>query len=209
MPIVASVKGIFNASNVVIRVIMRHNVSQRTQELLVIIVERLDIFRETVERLLKCILSENTLVFLRNIGNSCKGVGGLLEFSGIRPERLWQVPTLKSCDVTRMYSGPVLSLFTQYQTLEYLDLSYNELQGKIPYEFGEMIALQVLELAHNQLSREIPSSLGQLKNLGMFDASHNRLQGHIPDSLSQLSFLVQIDLSNNELTGKIPPEGTT
>ncbi|KAK1380688.1 Non-specific serine/threonine protein kinase [Heracleum sosnowskyi] len=153
------------------------------------------------------ILSGNTIVFLRNVGNSCKGVGGLLEFSGIRPERLWQVPTLKSCDVTRMYSGPVLSLFTQYQTLEYLDLSYNELQGQIPDEFGEMMALQVLELAHNQLSGEIPSSLGQLKNLGVFDASHNRLQGHIPDSFSQLSFLVQIDLSNNELTGEIPPRG--
>lgn len=153
------------------------------------------------------ILLGNTLVFLRNVGNSCKGVGGLLEFSGIRPERLLQVPTLKSCDLTRMYSGPVLSLFTQYQTLEYLDLSYNELQGDIPVEFGEMIALQVLELAHNQLSGEIPSSLGQLKNLGVFDASHNRLQGHIPESFSQLSFLVQIDLSDNELTGEIPPRG--
>ncbi|XVE91872.1 hypothetical protein REPUB_Repub01dG0048700 [Reevesia pubescens] len=153
------------------------------------------------------ILAGNTLVFVRNVGNSCKGVGGLLEFAGVRPERLLQIPNLKSCDFTRMYSGAVLSLLTQYQTLEYLDLSYNELRGKIPEEIGEMVALQVLELAHNQLSGEIPPSLGQLRNLGVFDASHNRLQGQIPESFSNLSFLVQIDLSNNQLTGPIPQRG--
>nr|CAN60090.1 hypothetical protein VITISV_033419 [Vitis vinifera] len=163
--------------------------------------------RQLGAKSLSGILSGNTLAFVRNLGNSCKGVGGLLEFAGIRPERLLQIPTLKTCDFTRMYSGAVLSLFTKYQTLEYLDLSYNELRGKIPDEIGGMVALQVLELSHNQLSGEIPSSLGQLRNLGVFDASHNRLQGHIPDSFSNLSFLVQIDLSYNELTGQIPTRG--
>ncbi|KAF9623429.1 hypothetical protein IFM89_003013 [Coptis chinensis] len=153
------------------------------------------------------ILSGSTLAFVRNVGNSCKGVGGLLEFSGIRPQRLLEVPSLKTCDFTRMYSGAVLSVWAHYQTLEYLDLSYNELQGKIPDEVGEIVALQVLDLAHNKLSGEIPASFGHLRNLGVFDASYNRLQGQIPESFSNLSFLVQIDLSNNALTGPIPSRG--
>ncbi|KAL9260711.1 Serine/threonine-protein kinase BRI1-like 2-like protein [Drosera capensis] len=153
------------------------------------------------------ILSDNTIVFVRNVGNSCEGIGGLLEFAGIRPERLLEVPTLRTCDFTRLYSGPILSLFTRYQTLEYLDISYNQLGGRIPDEFGDMVALQILDISHNQFDGEIPSALGKLKNLGVFDASHNRLQGKIPDSFSNLSFLVQIDLSDNELTGPIPSMG--
>ncbi|URD87937.1 serine threonine-protein kinase BRI1-like [Musa troglodytarum] len=153
------------------------------------------------------ILSGNTLAFVRNVGNSCKGVGGLLEFAGIRPERLLQVPTLKTCDFTRLYSGAALSDWTHYQTLEYLDLSYNELYGNIPEEFGDMVVLQVLDLAHNRLTGEIPATLGRLRNIGVFDASHNRLQGSIPESFSNLSFLVQIDLSDNNLSGPIPARG--
>ncbi|KAF3792401.1 Serine/threonine-protein kinase BRI1-like 2 [Nymphaea thermarum] len=163
--------------------------------------------RQPGDETLSGILSGNTLAFVRNVGNSCKGVGGLLEFAGIRPERLLQVPTLKTCDFTRLYSGAALSGWTRYRTLVYLDLSYNDLHGRIPPEFGQMAVLQVLDLSHNKLSGEIPESLGNLYNLGAFDASHNRLQGRIPESFSNLTFLVVIDLSNNALTGPIPARG--
>eukprot|EP01018_Ginkgo_biloba_P034832 Gb_33466 [translate_table: standard] len=163
--------------------------------------------RQPGAQALNGILSGNTLAFVRNVGNACKGVGGLLEFAGIRPERLLQVPTLKTCDFTRLYSGSALNDWTHYGSLEYLDLSYNNLAGNIPPEFGDIVALQVLDLAHNKLSGPIPSSLGNLRNLGVFDAAHNKLQGRIPESFSNLTFLVEIDLSNNDLVGPIPSRG--
>ncbi|KAK3153481.1 hypothetical protein QOZ80_2BG0174110 [Eleusine coracana subsp. coracana] len=117
------------------------------------------------------------------------------------------VPTLKSCDFTRLYSGAAVSGWTRYQTLEYLDLSYNALSGSIPEELGDMVVLQVLDLASNNFTGEIPWSLGKLRNLGVFDVSHNMLSGGIPYSFSNLSFLVQIDVSDNNQTGEIPQLG--
>lgn len=163
--------------------------------------------RQPGSRPVSGILSGNTLAFVRNVGNACKGVGGLLELAGIRAERLLQVPTLRSCDFTRLYSGAAVSGWTRHQTLEYLDLSYNALSGGIPEELGDMAALQVLDLARNDLTGEIPASLGRLRDLGVFDVSRNRLSGGIPSSFSNLSFLVQIDVSDNNLTGEIPQLG--
>ncbi|KAL3830703.1 hypothetical protein ACJIZ3_019505 [Penstemon smallii] len=91
--------------------------------------------RQLGAKALTGILSGNTLVFVRNVGNSCRGVGGLLEFFGIRPERLLQVPSLRSCDFTRLYSGPI-------------DLSNNELTGQIPSR-GQLSTLPATQYENN------------------------------------------------------------
>ncbi|KAL7218701.1 hypothetical protein ACSBR2_011884 [Camellia fascicularis] len=64
--------------------------------------------------------------------------------------------------------------------------------------------LQVLNLSNNDLSGRIPSCLGNLINLESLDFSQNKLSGEIPQQLTLLTFLEFLNVSNNNLTGPIP-----
>ncbi|XP_010487090.1 PREDICTED: receptor-like protein kinase BRI1-like 3 [Camelina sativa] len=143
--------------------------------------------------------------FVRNEGGTdCRGAGGLVEFEGIRAERLEHFPMVHSCPRTRIYSGMTMYTFTANGSMIYLDLSYNAVSGSIPLGYGYMGYLQVLNLGHNLLTGTIPDSFGGLKAIGVLDLSHNELQGFLPGSLGGLSFLSDLDVSNNNLTGPIP-----
>lgn len=153
-------------------------------------------------------VSGKQFAFVRNEGGTnCRGAGGLVEFEGIRVERLEGFPMVHSCPLTRIYSGLTVYTFASNGSMIYLDLSYNFLSGSIPENFGSMSYLQVLNLGHNRLNGKIPESFGGLKAIGVLDLSHNNLQGFIPGSLASLSFLSDFDVSNNNLTGSIPSGG--
>ncbi|XP_057765342.1 receptor-like protein kinase BRI1-like 3 [Salvia miltiorrhiza] len=154
------------------------------------------------------VVSGKQFAFVRNEGGTeCRGAGGLVEFEGIRPDRLANFPMVHACPSTRIYSGMTVYTFTGNGSMIYLDLSYNQLSGSIPASLGSMTYLQVLNLGHNGLSGEIPSSVGGLKSAGVLDLSHNKLQGFIPGSLGGLTFLSDLDVSNNNLSGLIPSGG--
>ncbi|KAL5802053.1 hypothetical protein ACOSQ4_030358 [Xanthoceras sorbifolium] len=154
------------------------------------------------------IVSGKQFAFVRNEGGTaCRGAGGLVEFEGIRSERLEGFPMVHSCPSTRIYSGMTVYTFTSNGSMIYLDLSYNSLSGTIPEKFGSMNYLQVLNLGHNNLTGSIPESFGGLKAIGVLDLSHNNFQGYIPGSLGALSFLSDLDVSNNNLSGPIPSGG--
>ncbi|KAL1556096.1 Receptor-like protein kinase BRI1-like 3 [Salvia divinorum] len=154
------------------------------------------------------VVSGKQFAFVRNEGGTqCRGAGGLVEFEGIRPDRLANFPMVHACPSTRIYSGMTVYTFAGNGSMIYLDLSYNQLSGAIPASLGSMVYLQVLNLGHNSLTGEIPSSVGGLKSAGVLDLSHNNLQGFIPGSLGGLSFLSDLDVSNNNLSGLIPSGG--
>ncbi|KAH7545482.1 serine/threonine-protein kinase BRI1-like 1 [Ziziphus jujuba] len=90
------------------------------------------------------------------------------------------------------------------QLLETLDLSQNDLHGKIP---GGVLAslrnLKRLSLAHNYFTDRIPSELGLLcGTLQELDMSGNKLSGELPFSFTSCSSsLVTLNLAKNQLSG--------
>ncbi|PWZ37517.1 LRR receptor-like serine/threonine-protein kinase GSO2 [Zea mays] len=106
--------------------------------------------------------------------------------------------------------GQYFSVVTKGQQLYYgikifemvsIDLSNNNLSGRIPEEIASLDALLNLNLSRNYLSGEIPDKIGAMKSLFSLDLSDNVLSGEIPSSLSDLAQLSYLDLSNNNLTG--------
>jgi Leucine-rich repeat (LRR) protein len=124
---------------------------------------------------------------------------------------------------------PDLSMFTSLKTL---DLSYNQLSGKIPPGSSLPFELEYLDISSNSLGGGIPKlfwiNACKLKTLNLYNnsfndelqviihhlsicaryslqelhLSSNQFNGTLPD-LSIFSFLEIFDISNNRLNGKI------
>nr|POF18752.1 brassinosteroid lrr receptor kinase brl2 [Quercus suber] len=88
--------------------------------------------------------------------------------------------------------------------LKSIDLSSNNLTGRIPGEIVELVGLVSLNLSRNRLTGQITSEIDMLQSLDALDLSKNQLSGGIPSSLSHIDRLSVLDLSSNNLSGKIP-----
>ncbi|CBJ26200.1 LRR-GTPase of the ROCO family [Ectocarpus siliculosus] len=87
----------------------------------------------------------------------------------------------------------------------HLDLTGNNLRGKIPRELGELRALTSLHLWNNTLTGPIPKVLGTLHGLKTLWLNHNHLAGTIPQELGNCVGLTELWLCENSLEGPIPP----
>ncbi|XP_051137604.1 receptor-like protein EIX2 isoform X1 [Andrographis paniculata] len=104
----------------------------------------------------------------------------------------------------QVFKGSVMEYSRNIGYLVNLDLSCNNLSGKIPLEMMNLRNLYGLNLSHNSLDGEIPAKIGDMTALESLDLSSNNLFGRIPNSLSNLYFLSHLNVSNNNLSGQIP-----
>ncbi|KAL7252588.1 hypothetical protein ACSBR1_007201 [Camellia fascicularis] len=88
--------------------------------------------------------------------------------------------------------------------LKIIDLSSNELTGRIPDQIASLSGLISLNLSRNYLTGKIIPEIGRMKMLESLDLSANKLSDKIPTSLALLNYLSLLNLSNNDLAGKIP-----
>ncbi|KAK1260232.1 hypothetical protein QJS04_geneDACA001954 [Acorus gramineus] len=90
--------------------------------------------------------------------------------------------------------------------LRFLNLSGNQLAGKIPQNIGGLELLESLDLSLNQLSGDIPISISNLTSLERLNLSHNHLSGRIPSG-NQLQTLPDpsIYIGNPNLCGSPLP----
>ncbi|XP_047949634.1 receptor-like protein EIX1 [Salvia hispanica] len=93
---------------------------------------------------------------------------------------------------------------TRQQSLRYLDLSNNQLEGEVPNCWENMPNLEILNLANNNFLGEISFSLGGLPYLRTLRMHGNNLCGELPNSLRLSQRLSFIDVEGNKLTGEIP-----
>ncbi|PRQ30232.1 putative leucine-rich repeat domain, L domain-containing protein [Rosa chinensis] len=132
------------------------------------------------------------------------------------------IATLSSTNI----SGPISEeWFLKFPQIEYLDLSYNHIPGKLPLLL-KCPNLKHIDLSHNQfegpftffppnvsmlnlegnlVSGPIPSSLDQLMpNLRELYLFENKLNGTVPASLCNMTNLAILTLRRNQLSGEFP-----
>ena len=123
-------------------------------------------------------------------------------FNGTIPSWLYTLPSLLELDLSHNKFTSHIGEF-QFDSLEKIDLSMNELHGSIPTSIFEFVNLSSLELFSNNLSGVLETSkFEKLINLTYLDLSNNMLSLTMSvHSNSMLPNIRTLDLSHNNISG--------
>lgn len=110
---------------------------------------------------------------------------------------------IEICLQNNELSSTVPSEIGKIMNLSRLDISDNELEGRLPSQWGEQ--LSNLDLHGNSFSGMLPITLTDLSYLKVIDASFNKFSGTIPSYFSKFQTVAWLLLGNNmQITGTLP-----
>lgn len=137
-----------------------------------------------------------------------KIIGLSLKQGGIRgsiPDNIFLMTSLQYLDLSgNQLTGTVPATIGSLQDLVYLNIGGNKLSGTIPTELGDLTSMRYMFAPNCNLTGTIPSQFGNMGMLSSLILSTNRLNGKLPVSLGNLKNVQILDASDNKLTGTIP-----
>ncbi|KAI9093894.1 hypothetical protein K1719_026892 [Acacia pycnantha] len=96
------------------------------------------------------------------------------------------------------------SQLRKYDSLRFLDLSYNKFNGSIQTGLGACSKLEIFRAGFNLLSGPLPSDLFGAVSLREISLPLNQLSGNIDDGIARLTNLTVLALFSNNFRGLIP-----
>jgi len=155
-------------------------------------------------------VSKREIIALLELKAKTNGHLWINQWDQNKPIATWYGVTLKDGKVIGLdlsnnnLQGRIPITIGNLRYLETLNLSNNALKGRIPRLFGKFDNLKKVNLRKNQLVGTIPATINKLKNLQQLDLSNNKLVGELPHTISELPKLNTLALANNNLIGAMP-----
>ncbi|XP_021762688.1 receptor-like protein 12 [Chenopodium quinoa] len=104
------------------------------------------------------------------------------------------------------FCGVLSNHMCRATSLVYLDLSENNLTGKIPSCIDHQLSgsLQVLNVRGNKFGGAIPETFSKSCQLNMINLSQNQFEGRLPKSLVNCTLLEVLDVGSNRINDTFP-----
>lgn len=155
-------------------------------------------------------VSQREVIALLELKAKTKGHSWTNQWDQSQPISTWHGVTVKDGKVVGLdlsnnnLQGKIPITIGNLRHLETLNLSGNQIEGKVPGLFRKFERLKVVNLANNSLAGDIPASINKLRNLEELNLNNNRLEGELPIGISELSKLRTLALANNDFNGAMP-----
>ncbi len=155
-------------------------------------------------------VSQREVIALLELKAKTKGHQWTNQWDENKPISTWHGVTVKNGKVVGLdlsnnnLQGKIPITIGNLRYLESLNLSNNSIKGKIPGLFRKFDNLKAVDLGKNELVGNIPNTINKLQSLQELNLSDNKLEGALPETISELSKLNTLALANNDLDGAMP-----